>query len=217
MTSDAELAALVAASYSQAPDVNAGHDARAKFVTSGTEFVVLIPGTATALGAMRDLEVWPTWDKTLGPCHAGFLADGRALWSAVLPHIPRGRAIVFAGHSLGGAEAQILAALHGGPCRVVTFGSPRIALDFNLLFRPLVRRAAPQLTLYARPDDPVPHVPPAPFYLHAKRNTSIGAAVPGSDNEFPVDPVNDVNHGIKLYVADLQRLNKKESLLCPTP
>ena len=206
MTSDAELAALVVASYSQTPDVNAGDDARAKFVTSEDEFIVAIPGTATALGAMRDAEAWPTWDKVLGPCHAGFLANGRALWSAVSPHIPQGKSIVFAGHSLGGVEAQILAALHGALCRVVTFGSPRVMLGCNLLFPVLVHHAATQLTLYARPDDPVPHVPPAPLYLHAKRNTSIGVAVPGSDNEFPVDPVNDPNHGSALYARDLAQL-----------
>lgn len=208
MTSDAELAALVVASYSQTPDVNAGMDARAKFVTSSDEFIVIIPGTATALGAMRDLEAWPTWDSVLGSCHAGFLANAHALWSAVQPHIPRGKSIVFAGHSLGGAEAQILAALRGGPCRVMTLGSPRIALGCNPLFPLLVRRAAVQLTLYARPDDPVPHVPPAPLYLHAKYNTSIGVAAPGSDNIFPIDPVNDINHGSKFYAADLQKASQ---------
>jgi len=205
MISDADLAVLVAASYTQKPDVNAGDDAMAKFTIVGNEFIVAIPGTATALGWMRDLEFWPTWDKVLGPCHDGFLANGRALWSAVQPHLSQGKEIVFAGHSLGGAEAQILAALRGALCRVVTFGSPRLALGVNPLFPILVRRATTQLTLYARPDDPVPHVPPAPLYLHAMRNTSIGVAVPGSDNVFPVDPVNDVNHGIKYYVEDLQK------------
>lgn len=212
MTSDADLAALVAASYSQKMDVVAGDDARCKFVTSGREFVVVIPGTVSALGWMRDFESWPSWDRILGPCHDGFLANGRALWRAVLPYIPLGKRCVYAGHSLGGAEAQILAALHirhnFGPCRVVTFGSPRVGLFCNPLFPLLVHQAA-QLTLYVRPDDPVPDVPFAPLYVHARANTIVGTALPGSDLRFVFDPVNDPNHGIKHYAADLSALEKK--------
>lgn len=206
MTSDAELAALVAASYLQTPDVSAGDDARAKFVDSGSEFIVVCPGTVSALGWMRDLEAWPSWDHVLGPCHDGFLTNGRALWREIVPFIPVGKRAVYTGHSLGGAEAQILAALHIkhrlGPCRVITFGAPRIAVFCNPVPAFLLRQAM-QLTLYARPDDPVPLVPPSPLYVHVCATTAIGTALAGSDNEFPFDPVDDKNHSIKLYASDL--------------
>jgi Lipase (class 3) len=209
VTSDAELAALVAAAYSQKMDVVAGDDARCKFVDRGREFIIVCPGTVSLDGWIRDLEAWPSWDHALGPCHDGFLANGRALWRAVLPHIPLGKRTCYAGHSLGGAEAQILAALHLkhnlGPCRVVTFGSPRVGLFCNPLFPLLIYKAA-QLTLYSRPDDPVPDVPFAPLYVHARAPTIIGTALPGSDPRFTLDPVNDPNHGIARYASDLAAL-----------
>jgi Lipase (class 3) len=212
MVSDAALAQLVADSYTQPMDIVAGDDARCKFVTIGNEFVVVVPGTSTLPGWIRDFEWWPEKDHQIGRCHTGFLTNGRNLWNAAASQIKRatyaGASLVFAAHSLGGAEAQIMAAFYvslGLPePRVVCFGSPRVALCTNIRLWLMMHPVS--MTLYARAGDPVPDVPFAPLYLHLVTPTKLGVALPGSDSRFPLDPVNDPNHGIAQYAADLKAM-----------
>lgn len=216
MQTPAQLAQLLVAAYSGTPDIQAGGDARAFFRYFPDELVVVIPGTATVAGWIRDFEFWPARSVRIGRCHSGFLLNGERLWAGIKPvvaeAVKRGLAVTYSGHSLGGAEAQACAALHvsyGLPItRVVTFGSPRLALWINRTIRALMRDVP--MTLYKRAADRVPHVPFSrllfclPWYGHLRINTIIGAALPGSDVRWPLDPVNDPNHGIVQYAKDLE-------------
>ena len=214
MQTDAQLAALVRDAYTATPSVQGTDDVRAVFIDFDDELVVAITGTLTVPGWLSDFEFWPDFDPRLGRCHSGFLRNGHMLWalikSAVLKACAAKKLVTYAGHSLGAAEAQICAAEHvvfGFPTpRVVTFGSPRVALWVNSDFRKIL--APVDMTLYKRAGDPVPHVPFSRLLLglwfcHQRVNTIIGAVLPHYDWDFPLDPINDPNHGIVNYAADL--------------
>ena len=208
MISHAEIARTVASAYSVAPTVYALDNVQGVYraVRAGTaidEFVVAVPGTTDVQGWLRDFRWWPAMFHPLGWCHRGFGLGGKALWADVR------RAVIdikcpttYCGHSLGGALAATLAAYHSAdpqvtaPCRLVTFGAPRVPLSINLAFSALLRHAA-ELVAYERDGDPIPHVPPRPLFRRGMRGTEIGSAVFG-------DPM--ANHAIDLYVADLTRL-----------
>jgi hypothetical protein len=209
MQTDHALAQLLVYAYAGPPDVDAGADARAVFHEFPDELVVVVPGTVSALGWVRDFEWLPYPDPILGRCHGGFLRNGLALWARVKPRVllalAAGKSVTYAGHSLGGAEAQICAALHVAfgwkPPRLVTFGSPRIALWIDRQFRTLLKSV--NARLYKRAGDPVPHVPPIWWFGHVRTNIILGSVLPGSNPSWPFDPVNDQNHGIVHYLDDL--------------
>ena len=123
----------------------------------------------------------------------------RQLWRKIRTELPANQRVVYAGHSLGGALAQVLAAYHAAegrpPCCVVTFGAPRVAFALNPSFGPLVRRAL-QAVEYQRAGDPVPEVPTAGLFFYPTRRRPIGKALP--------DPI--ANHSIDRYAADLAAL-----------
>ena len=209
MLTHAHLAQIVMASYSLSPSVSSAFDVRAVFHQFEDEMVVAITGTVSVPGWLRDFEFWPHNDVALGRCHSGFLASGKELWALVKAEAARavasGRRVTYAGHSLGGAEAQICAAEHvayglAAP-RIVTFGAPRVALWVNRLFRGMLRDV--DATLYKRAGDPVPHVPLMLWFGHIRPNVIIGSILLGSRPTWPLDPVNDRNHGIAQYVSDL--------------
>lgn len=209
MLSYADVAAEVSAAYSRAPRVaaatqivRAGDNVRAVVRRCGGEVLVAIPGTTDAAGWARDLSAWPAWLPGLGFLHAGFGEGGVALWRALRQALPTsGVRIVFAGHSLGGALAQIAAAQCAAEGRLtfrcVTFGSPRVALAGNWRFSGLIARAI-DLVLFSRNGDPIPELPFAPLYLHAGKLKAIGQAVAGAA------PM--TNHAIDRYLADVKAL-----------
>lgn len=206
--SHAALASIVAASYGQAPSVEAGDNVRAVYVPGDSEFVIAVPGTTDLAGWLRDFSAWPAWFPTIGVCHEGFGSGGLALWTKIKRDA---RAVdaplrTYVGHSLGGALALVLAVLHAaekpGPFRVITFGAPRIPCFLDPFFRSGLRKCV-EAVEYARAGDPVPNVPTRPFYQHCVRPTVIGTPVPASI----LHPT--ANHAIALYCSDLASLERK--------
>jgi pimeloyl-ACP methyl ester carboxylesterase len=96
-----------------------------------------------------------------GKVHGYFGTVASAQWARLLPDIisrGRGRNVVFIGHSLGGATAQILSrkyASGGGSSSTWTFGSPRVG---NLAFANSWPGGDP--IRYENVADPVPSLPP---------------------------------------------------------
>jgi len=204
MLSHHDLALLAGRSYSGPQSGTVALDVRYDLVPRGPELIVVMPGThpSDPLDWLRDLSAWPRWFARIGPCHAGFGSGGAALWAALRAELARERRrIVYTGHSLGGALAQVLAAHHAAdrlpPCRVVTFGAPRAPLGLNFHFGRLVRSALDAVE-YRRAGDPVPGVPTWPLFAHPTRGIEIGKALP--------DPI--ANHSIALYAADLAALGR---------
>ncbi|MBF0304205.1 MAG: lipase family protein [Alphaproteobacteria bacterium] len=122
--------------------------------------VVGMRGTTPGWDIAADIRAWPEYAPELGcRVHRGFLAAARSVASFVLPLLRHSR-VVLTGHSKGGAEATILAALACAwgwprpPGALVTFGAPRAG--FSGLARCL---ADVPVARIVRPGDLVPLVP----------------------------------------------------------
>jgi len=202
MLSHHDLALLAGRAYSGPQSLRIG-DARADLAPRGSELVVACPGTHPSELAdwIRDLDWWPEWFQSLGPCHRGFGSGAIALWARIKPELPAGGCIVYCGHSLGGALAQGLAALHAAeraqPFRLVTFGAPRMPTAGNWAMTRLLRDAL-EAVEYARAGDIVPALPSRLWFRHPTAGLHIGTAI------VAIDPA--INHAIERYAADLAAL-----------
>ncbi len=204
MLSHHDLAVLAAASYSGPQSVSVALDVRADYLPRAGELIVVCPGTHPddPLDWIRDLRAFPSWIPSLGPLHSGFGKGGFALWRDVREKLPASGLASYVGHSLGGALAQVLAALHSverprQPFRMISFGAPRVASVGNWRFGPLVRRGV-EAVEYRRAGDIVPSVPPRIFDKHPTRGLSLGVAAPGLAIA--------ANHAMTRYAADLAAL-----------
>jgi hypothetical protein len=197
-----DLALLAKASYSGPQSITIG-DARADLVPRGGELVVVCPGTHPAELAdwIRDLDWWPEWFSAIGVCHRGFGSGAVALWARIRCELPAGGRVIYCGHSLGGALAQGLAALHAAersqPFRLVTFGAPRVPTACNWAMTRLARLGL-EAVEYRRAGDIVPDLPGRLLFRHPTAGRRIGKAVA------TFDPA--VNHSIDRYAADLAAL-----------
>lgn len=81
---------------------------------------------------LSDVAGWPDHNPVLGWCHDGFLEDVLDIWHDLQTYIPLDGEIVFTGHSKGGAEAVIAAALTRAAYKkrvsLVTFGCPGVGM-----------------------------------------------------------------------------------------
>lgn len=200
MISHGALAEIAATVYRSPWSNTVEADVHYALLPRDDEIVVALPGThpLDALDWLRDVSIWPVRVRGLGFVHSGFGLGALGAWAQMAPVLSRSGLITFTGHSLGGALAICVAALHayerpGVALRVVTFGAPRAGLLFPWLALRLAR--AVERVEYARVGDIVPNVPMRP-YLHAAPLTRIGASA------------EDVltNHAISQYVADLKAL-----------
>lgn len=107
-----------------------------------------------------------------GRVHRGFLKSLQTLErnsEVLLSQLDRSLPIFLAGHSRGGAIATLAAAglrkLGFSPSALYTFGQPRVGgLSFLRWWQK--NMADTYVYRFARFDDPVPSIPPVPFYRH---------------------------------------------------
>jgi hypothetical protein len=207
MLSHAALAEIAATVYRPGWSGVAGLDVDYALIPHGDELVVAFSGThpQSALDWLRDARFLPTYIRGIGFVHDGFGDGARDAWAKIAPILGTHHAVVsIVGHSLGGAMAAIVAAIHayerpGIPFRLVTMGQPRVAF-INPWFHHLIAQGV-ERAIYARALDPVPDVPFAPLYTHGARSIPIGVSVGDS----PAKRVE--NHAVARYVADLKALN----------
>lgn len=171
------LARLCRDAYERTPTWSTG-DVEARCTVEDGLVVIAFRGTTfDGWDMIWDLRSYPWRAPELGTrVHAGFLKAVRPLWkeqeSEFLKH---NDSTVLTGHSKGGAEATVLAALMartGRPPRaLVTFGSPRVG--FSGLGRVL---ADVPVLRFVNGSDAVARVPlPAPFpYRHVGGRLPLG-------------------------------------------
>jgi hypothetical protein len=121
---------------------------------------IWIRGTANLKNALFDLEFRKHWNEKLGiNLHEGFERMALAVYADIVPHLRKDYSLVIFGHSLGAAEAVILAMLldtdHYKVARVYASGQPRVTdvageKKFDRL--PILR--------IVNEGDPVPFLPP---------------------------------------------------------
>ncbi len=196
MISHAGLAAYAQEAYDAEPGFLVANDAALIARRRGDETIIACRGTQPGSLAnwRRDFDARPMRHFGIGYCHAGFSQGGVDLWALVAATITWRDNVVFTGHSLGGAMAQLLAACHNSdrqrkPCRVVTFGAPRVG---SMRFGELVRRSS-EAVEYQRAGDPVPDLPWPIYCWHPTRRRPIGRRF--------LDPLK--NHSLANYRADL--------------
>lgn len=153
---DVELAAASATAYADPATWERG-DCHAVLASTAGTHIIAFRGTADVMAWLIDFEAIPKLHPQLGFCHAGFLDDVMGIADQILADLPPGPYVV-TGHSKGGAEALIFAAiatLRGRPpIAVVTFGAPRAA--FAKLGDVLDMLPVRQ---YRHANDPVPSYP----------------------------------------------------------
>lgn len=109
-------------------------------ITAGDFVIVFVRGTQDWVQLLNQLAfVFLMWDMTedRGDVHVVFYNFGAALYALIAPKLAQvmpGRRVIFTGHSLGGAMAQIMAhwaheEFPGQVAGVVTFGCPRVGND----------------------------------------------------------------------------------------
>ena len=200
MISHSALAEIAATVYRGPWSDTVAADVHYALLPRADEVVVALPGThpTDALDWLRDISLWPVRVRGVGFVHSGFGLGAQAAWVRMAPMLSHDKPITFTGHSLGGALAVCLAALHAyerpdTPLRVVSFGAPRVGFLLPWINHRL--RGAIEHVHYARAGDIVPDVPTRP-YLHGGRLTRIGV----SAGDFVA------NHAISQYAADLKAL-----------
>ena len=191
-----ELAVLAQRAYDEPPTFSAG-GVEVLQVEVERDVVFAFRGTELdGRDILRDLRGAPWRDPDLGWCHAGFVRGVRTLWPDIKAAIIRRHTggVWLTGHSKGGAEATIAAALMvieiGRPAGLTTFGSPRVG------FAPLGGwLAGADVKRYVRGRDAVPAHPwPLWGYRHVGAAIRIGT---------PQHRWRD--HMIEGYIDDLAR------------
>lgn len=197
-----ELCDFVAALHVSPGIVTDKGNVRLKVQDFADETVIAFPGTdpKKALDWLRDFSFWPMRMRGLGLVHAGFGLGARAAWVQLAPSLPTEKLVTFTGHSLGGALALCMAAIHsyerpGTHFRVVTFGAPRVGFFTSNLHSLLA--ASTECAVYGRIGDIVPSVPFRPWYRHGAKTIDLGS--PPRLN--PLEA-----HSLNSYVGDLRLL-----------
>ena len=196
------LAEIAADAYRPGYSASLPGDLHYALAPRGDELVVALPGTQPnmAIDWLRDMRIWPSWVRGIGPVHSGFGKAARALWARMAPDLGVHHALVtFVGHSLGAGVGADLAALHayhrpGVAFRFVGFAGPRSGFCNPWLHRLLAEGV--EAVNYARCGDLVPHVPTFPYH-HGCKTVTIGR----STGDWIAD------HAVLRYRDDLRALD----------
>lgn len=96
-------------------------------------------------------------DEGYGDVHMGFEQCLDSVWPTLLHLIKsKGKSVIFTGHSLGGALAQLASVKYGEYCGCITFGSPKVG-DARFVTR--LEHIGGVLRLFEHRFDKVPLVP----------------------------------------------------------
>ena len=162
--------------------------------------VVIIRGTNNGRNVLTDLDARPFQDKKLSAgIHRGFRDAAERIKEDLIENHVIEEMVIFTGHSLGGAVAQILGLWFEDDAYVVqiyTFGSPSVIMEQLWMdghFRVYLE------------NDPVPFLPPYPYVHWGIR---INAETLDWDEDHPIGDITKIDardHSIKEYKKVLLR------------
>ena len=162
--------------------------------------VVIIRGTNNGRNVLTDLDARPFQDKKLSAgIHRGFRDAAERIKEDLIENHVIEEMVIFTGHSLGGAVAQILGLWFEDDAYVVqiyTFGSPSVIME-QLWIDGHYR-------VYLE-NDPVPFLPPYPYVHWGIR---INAETLDWDEDHPIGDITKIDardHSIKEYKKVLLR------------
>ena len=166
---------------------------------SHTHWVMAFRGTSANFDdILADMRAIPWYHNKLGMVHKGFLLSGLSIWPVVRGYLKQHgpEKFTFTGHSKGGAEATVVAALasleFGYIGGLVTFGSPRVGFSLNAKIN-----SNGGVSRFVNADDLVPRHPWAFWgYRHVGDENRLGG---GSGNRFH-------DHKINAYISAIKSL-----------
>lgn len=199
----ADLARRCREAYQERPTFAAGDTEARLTIEADNVTVVAFRGTTfDGWDIIKDLRTAPWWARELGCwCHAGFLKGVRRIWPLLAGPLAQVRGpLILTGHSKGGAEAAVCAAMmkkllrpglaHGkAPTMLVTFGAPRVGFPG---FCKIIRGIPGER--YVNGIDIVPSVPPPGWLIRFRHDRDETALQWGEDDLFR-------NHRIADYEA----------------
>ena len=162
--------------------------------------IVSIRGTDNGRNVLTDLDARPFQDKKLSAgIHRGFRDAAEKVRNDLIENHAIEETVIFTGHSLGGAIAQILGLWFEDDAyevQVFTFGSPSVIMEQLWMdghFRVYLE------------NDPVPFLPPYPYVHWGIR---INAETLDWDEDHPIGDFTKIDardHSIKEYLKELKK------------
>lgn len=151
--------------------ISSDQDTQVYFKREGDTVFVTFRGTSSLKDVVTDLSITTYRIKDKIRVHEGFYMQFKSVEIEItkrLVHHLDAKNIIFAGHSLGGALAQIAAAYYGEILdfsNVVchSFGSPRVG---NKYFVEWFTKHVDENIRVQNKRDPVPMIPQLPYWLH---------------------------------------------------
>lgn len=186
------------------------------FATRGTDITSL-------KNLIMDSRALPVWEPGIGLVHRGFLQWSGLLWDEVAAYLIadgiQADRVVFCGHSAGGAASNIMAVRASGILTaagqakpwLVTVGSPMVG---TWGFGRYVAKATQHVRV-TNNNDPIPHVPIWPLFMHAG-GTRYHIRADGMIKRNPdiVELIADVPRGICRFMWQLAKnAIKRRSIL----
>lgn len=173
MLSNLTLCLAASASYNSTTTV-VGYDVHILITEVDNIKLVAIRGTEpdNLIDWIRDFDVVPVDNHTLGICHQGFLTGAISAFNYLQPLL-LDKQYALVGHSLGGALAILTGALLAkagiAPLQLTTFGAPRTTIMdmVGSILEPVPGDR------FWNGDDPVPDLPTWPFICD-RLETKIG-------------------------------------------
>jgi len=168
------------------------------------DYVLVLRGSMTAEDWLRDVVAIPDFHYQLGWCHQGFMNGMDDVFNAVR-NATGGEPCSFAGHSLGGARARLLAGLfvvNKLPVKnLCVFGSPKPAFP---QLAEIIESSGINHLSFRNNNDIVPMmpetIPPIFDFVHTEEFTTIDGGVEQNLESLVKD------HSIDLYINGLTSL-----------
>lgn len=140
----------------------------------GSAKVVAFRGTDDKRDVMTNLSFIPSYSRSCGLTHGGYLRAVRGVIFDLMSRINKDDHLYLTGHSKGGAEALICARMLEvagyNVVKVLTIGAPKICCCGVGQYDTLM------INQYANKNDPVDNLPLMPWWRHPRKVQKINAA-----------------------------------------